>query len=96
MHRIAVLLAVLAALAAAGCGSGEPGATVERDVQAVTAPDTPFPYEAGGADGSGADGRDETERRGGIAAGTDDPDPAGARGEGLGNVRPDVVGERER
>lgn len=72
------LIAVLAAAGLlAGCGSEEASVPVDRDAPAVTSPGTDIPYEAGGADGSGADGNsgdDDREPRGGIAAGPDASD----------------------
>ena len=71
MKLVSVACALVAAAAvAAGCGeenepisgSGAPG---------VTAPGTTIPYENGGGDGSGADGRTESDPRGGTAAGPD-------------------------
>jgi len=74
----ATLLAVLAAAVLAGCGSEEQAAPpVQRDLPAITSPDTGIPYEQGGGDGSGADGNAgdrDPERRGGVAAGPDGSD----------------------
>ena len=73
------LLALVAAAVLAGCGEDrEP--IVEGDTRAVTAPGTTFPYERGGADGSGADGN----------PGSKDPEDRGSIGAG-----PDSSGERE-
>ena len=63
-------LLVVVVLLLAGCGEEVPDLPVERATPAVTAP-TGAPYENGGADGSGADGSEESNRRGGIAAGAD-------------------------
>lgn len=68
-HLLAALLA--AGLLAAGCGEGEPEAS-EGGAPAVTVVE---PYELGGADGSGADGTEDTAPRGGIAAGPDTTEP---------------------
>lgn len=66
--------AALAALAlttvAAGCGDDvEP--VSGNDAPAMTAPGTTIPYENGGGDGSGADGRVDEAATGGIAGGRD-------------------------
>lgn len=66
--------AALAALAlttvAAGCGEDvEP--VSGNDVPAVTAPGTTIPFEDGGGDGSGSDGRVDEADTGGIAGGRD-------------------------
>ncbi len=68
-HLAATLL--VAALAAAGCGEGEPEPST-GGAPAVTSGDA---YELGGRDGSGADGLEEPEPRGGIAAGPDTKEP---------------------
>jgi hypothetical protein len=71
------LLVLLVAGALAGCGSEEAGLPIERDTPAITSPDTDIPYEAGGGDGSGADGNAgdvDEEPRGGVAAGPDNSD----------------------
>jgi hypothetical protein len=66
-----MLPAVVAASAlAAGCG-GDVKPISGRDAPAITSPGTTIPYEDGGADGSGSDGRREEESRGGVAAGRD-------------------------
>ncbi|HEX2085083.1 MAG TPA: hypothetical protein VHF89_05330 [Solirubrobacteraceae bacterium] len=66
---------VLAALAAAallgGCGSEDPDPTT-GGAPAVTSGQA---YESGGADGSGADGSEDTTPRGGVAAGPDTREP---------------------
>jgi hypothetical protein len=66
--------AALAALAlmtvAAGCGEdAEP--VSGTDGPAVTAPGTTIPFERGGGDGSGSDGRVEDADTGGVAGGRD-------------------------
>jgi hypothetical protein len=77
------LLALLATalLALAGCGGDddarEPAAS---DAPAVTAPGTDIPYQSGGADGSGADGTEEPDPRGGPGA-TADTDGRGEEAE---------------
>ena len=77
------LVALLAvALAAAGCGDADP--VRDPSAPAVTAPGTTIPYEAGGADGSGGDGRDDDDPRGGVAAGPDSRD----RATGPGGIEP--------
>ncbi len=84
----ATLLAVLA-LAGAGCGGatqgadqsgggngGEAGrAASPGDVPPVTTPGTGVPYEIGGGDGSGSDGVEAAQGRGGVAAGADSSQP---------------------
>ena len=72
MRVIAVAAAVVACAAgAAGCGGEDAEPVSGSDAPPVTAPGTDIPYESGGADGSGADGRREKEDRGGVAAGHD-------------------------
>ena len=66
-----LLLVLLIAAPAAGCGEDVPTRAVERDTPAVTSPGTDLPYESGGGDGSGADGSEQSNPRGGIAAGPD-------------------------
>ena len=68
-HVLAALLA--AALAGAGCGAEDPGPS-SGGAPAIT---SGTPYETGGADGSGADGREAEAPRGGIAAGPDTKEP---------------------
>jgi hypothetical protein len=70
MRVIALVAAAAACTFATGCGE-KVDPIPARNAPAVTAPDTTIPYEAGGGDGSGADGRRERERRGGVAAGHD-------------------------
>jgi hypothetical protein len=66
------LSAVLAAAAmAAGCGGESVKPINGDDAPAVTAPGTTIPYEDGGADGSGSDGRRTPAGRGGVAGGPD-------------------------
>jgi hypothetical protein len=72
------------ALAAAGCGGDDdtrtdtnPSAGAEPG---ITDRETGRSYESGGADGSGADGLESPEDRGGIAAGPDSPDPGESEG----------------
>ena len=79
------LLSVLAlgALAATGCGGDDTKTVTEAspgDVPGITTPNTERQYENGGADGSGADGTESPEARGGIAAGPDSPDPGDESG----------------
>jgi hypothetical protein len=72
-------LAALAALAfvAAGCGENEVDKRSELPAEgpAVTTPNTGVPYEDGGGDGSGADGVEARDRRGGVAASPDSRNP---------------------
>ena len=68
-HVLAALLA--AAALAAGCGEDDPKPT-SGGAPAITSGQ---PYETGGADGSGADGKEEKADRGGIAAGPDNKEP---------------------
>jgi hypothetical protein len=69
--RVLSLAAVVAACTlATGCGE-EVDPIPASDAPAVTAPGTTIPYEDGGGDGSGADGRREEQERGGVAAGHD-------------------------
>ena len=67
-------LIALAVVALAGCGEDiEPirgGAA-----PAVTSPGTTNAYETGGADGSGADGRETASPRGGVGGGHDSREP---------------------
>ena len=71
MRFIAVAAVVAACTGAAGCGGEDVEPIPASGAPAVTAPGTEIPYENGGADGSGADGRREREERGGVAAGKD-------------------------
>jgi hypothetical protein len=69
--RVTPLLCCCAlALPFTACG-GDVDPVSDPRGPAVTSPGTTIPYEAGGADGSGADGRTEAEERGGVAAGPD-------------------------
>ena len=68
--RVTFTLAAVVCTLAAGCGEGVE-AIPAGDVPAVTSPGTTLPYENGGGDGSGADGRKEREDKGGVAAGRD-------------------------
>ena len=70
----AIALAIAAAAPLAGCGD-EAEPIRGEEAPAITAPGTTFPYENGGADGSGADGREQPDPRGGIAAGHDTTEP---------------------
>jgi hypothetical protein len=70
MRVIALAAAVAACTFAAGCGE-EVDPIPAGDAPAITSPGTTIPYESGGGDGSGADGRREREERGGVAAGHD-------------------------
>jgi hypothetical protein len=67
--RIASVV-VVAAVIAAGCGE-EVDPISGSDAPAVTSPGTSIPYESGGADGSGSDGRKQKDAAGGVAAGRD-------------------------
>ena len=70
--RVFAVTAVLAAGTIAGaCGGQEVEPIPASNAPSVTSPGTTLPYESGGADGSGADGRREKEDRGGVAAGHD-------------------------
>ena len=80
-HLLAVLLAF--APATAGCGEKEP----ERSTGGAPAVTVGTPYELGGADGSGADGKEENAPRGGIAAGPDTKEP-GDRPDGDSEFKP--------
>lgn len=72
---LAALLAATALLVGCG-GDSEPETSASPDaVPGITAPGADSDYENGGADGSGADGREAAEDRGGIAAGPDTPAP---------------------
>ena len=80
-HLLAALLT--AALLAAGCGDEDPAPTT-GGAPAVTSGDA---FELGGADGSGADGSEETAPRGGVSAGPDTKEP-GDRPDGDGQFKP--------
>ena len=82
MRRFPLLVLALAALAA-GCGEDIEDRPANRDAPGLTVGDRS--YESGGADGSGADGTEAANPRGGIAA---SPDSEG----GLGPQEPDVEG----
>ena len=73
MRLLPILAAV--ALTATACGDDVEDRAVERDTPAITSPGTTIPYEAGGGDGSGADGSEKAQPRGGVAAGPDTPAP---------------------
>ena len=68
--RVSFALAAVVCTFAAGCG-GEVEPIPAGDVPAITSPGTTIPYENGGGDGSGADGRREKQDQGGVAAGRD-------------------------
>ena len=72
-HVLAPLAAPLLGLAllAGGCGDEEPKPS-SGGAPAITVEQA---YELGGADGSGADGKEEKADRGGIAAGPDTKEP---------------------
>lgn len=73
----------LSALAIAGCGGDDTKTVTEAspgDQPGITTPNSGRAYENGGADGSGADGVEEPEQRGGIAAGPDSPEPGDQKG----------------
>lgn len=57
----------------AGCGASVPDREVVRATPGVTVGGRP--YQDGGADGSGADGKNITAPRGGIAGGPDSKEP---------------------
>ena len=80
-HFLALLLA--SGLLGAGCGDEEP----ERSSGGAPAVTSGQPYELGGADGSGADGKEENAPRGGIAAGPDTKEP-GDRPDGDSEFKP--------
>jgi len=73
MRLVPILAAV--ALTTAACGDSVEDRAVERDTPAITSPGTSIPYEQGGGDGSGADGSEAAQDRGGVAAGPDTPAP---------------------
>lgn len=72
--RLLPILAA-AALTLSACGDGVEDQAVERDTPAIMSPGTTIPYEQGGGDGSGADGSERAQPRGGVAAGPDTPAP---------------------
>jgi hypothetical protein len=69
-HFLAALVTL--AFLAGGCGSQDPDPS-SGGAPAVTIGDVP--YEDGGADGSGADGKETDAARGGIAGGPDTKEP---------------------
>jgi hypothetical protein len=71
MRRSLLLLIVLAGLV--GCGDSVPDREVVRGTPGVTVGGKP--YQDGGADGSGADGKNIDAPRGGVAAGPDSKEP---------------------
>ena len=75
MRRLLLPVLIIASLSAA-CGEEVEDRAVERDTPAITSPDSNIPYENGGGDGSGADGSEAANDRGGIAAGPDQPGPS--------------------
>jgi hypothetical protein len=77
-HRVVTAL-VLGASVAAGCGESVEAQRGD-DAPAITAPGTTIPYESGGADGSGSDGSEAVDDRGGIAAGPDSREPGEDQG----------------
>jgi hypothetical protein len=76
-------VSLVAVCALAGCG-GDGGKTVTEaspgQEPGITTPNSGRQYENGGADGSGADGTESSEPRGGIAAGPDSPSPGDREG----------------
>jgi hypothetical protein len=74
MGRWTAIAALAAALLAAGCGESVKAQRGDQS-PAVTVPGTTIPYENGGADGSGSDGSEAVDPRGGIAAGPDSAEP---------------------
>ena len=80
--RRAVLCVLAASALAAGCGGSDETTTQASpgDVPGITTPGSEREYENGGADGSGADGAETAEPRGGIAAGPDHKEPGDAEG----------------
>jgi hypothetical protein len=89
MRRPAAVLAVLALAVSAGCagstnsadqsgggnGGGNGSAASPGSVDGFTTPVTQVPFEAGGADGSGADGSERPQARGGVGGGADTDEP---------------------
>jgi hypothetical protein len=89
-HRdVAALLAVVL-LGVAGCGSDDRDPS-RGGAPAVTVGDQP--YELGGGDGSGADGDEDRDERGGIAGGPDTPSPIDRPG---GDIQPGEPSEPAR
>lgn len=83
LRRPLVSVLALGALAIAGCGGDDTKTVTEAspgDQPGITTPNSGREYENGGADGSGADGVEEPEQRGGIAAGADSPEPGDQKG----------------
>ena len=83
LRRSLLSVLALSALIGAGCGGDDTKTVTEAspgDQPGVTTPNSDRQYENGGADGSGADGTESPEARGGIAAGPDSPDPAESEG----------------
>jgi hypothetical protein len=77
MRRFPLLLLALAMLAA-GCGSDVPNRPADRDAPGLTVGG--HSYESGAGDGSGADGTEDKNPRGGVAAGPDTPPPDSQEG----------------
>jgi hypothetical protein len=73
-HAAIALVLAAAAAPLSGCGD-EPEPIRGEEAPAITSPGTTIPYENGGADGSGADGSEQTNDRGGIAGGRDTKEP---------------------
>ncbi len=76
-HLTAAVLAVLA-LSVSACAEEQPKVT-EGGAPAITTPSGDA-YQNGGSDGSGADGYERRESRGGIVAGGDSPEPGDSPG----------------
>ena len=74
MRRFPLALLALAAFAA-GCGEDIPERPADRQAPGITVGERS--YESGGEDGSGADGTEDVNDRGGVAAGPDTPPPPG-------------------
>ncbi|HEX8123107.1 MAG TPA: hypothetical protein VF549_17785 [Solirubrobacteraceae bacterium] len=70
-HLLAAAAVLCLALLAGGCGKKDP----EPSSGGAPAVTSGLPYELGGADGSGADGKETDAARGGIAAGPDTKEP---------------------
>jgi hypothetical protein len=79
MHRVRLVTAALISGALlAGCGEDVPEREVQRELPGITIGEGgqyEAPYEAGGADGSGADGEEKRDSRGGVAGGPDTKEP---------------------